>query len=419
MTGIEMTKTYSSRSEFFEDRLRQMAQEIARLPKNDVLNINEDEYIDYLENEYSLMPIIVHRDQAEVIEPRQIRKRVKCNPYTHAIYGYGENDTIVYEGYEVKVEYPFEGDSVLFFVRPNTFTIGGAVPKEIDVNDRLGKIIVTIECWEMDSNKFNQDKESIFDKKIAPLLTINPEVERFNEQLRSKIVSEFQKRKDECLSENDFFRAINVSPTDVPYKVPVPTVKKKHVPHPQVKRQEYKPYPSMDDKMYVDILQTLYRAGQAMERKPSTYINKDEEALRDLFIFRLEDRYNSATVTGETFNFGGKTDICLKDSATNANLFIAECKIWRGAKAFSEAIDQLFDRYLTVRDSKVALMFFVAGNEFNSILTTIKQEAPKHKYFVSFKGEREKSSFSFIFRLPTDPEQKVFFEIMAFHFPKA
>lgn len=175
----------------------------------------------------------------------------------------------------------------------------------------------------------------------------------------------------------------------------------------------------MDDKMYVDILQTLYRAGQAMERKPSTYINKDEEALRDLFIFRLEDRYDSATVTGETFNFGGKTDICLKDSATNANLFIAECKIWRGAKAFSEAIDQLFDRYLTVRDSKVALMFFVAGNEFNSILTTIKQEATKHKYFVSHKGEREKSSFSYIFHLPTDPEQKVFFEIMAFHFPKA
>lgn len=414
-----MAKTYDSRSEFFEDRIRQMVQEIAKLPKNDVLNINEDEYIDYLENEYSLIPINVNRDQAEVVSPRKISKEVRCNPYTHAIYGYGENDTIVYEGYEIKVTYPFEGDSILFFVRPNTFTIGGAVPKDIDINDRLGKIIVTIECWDKDPNRFNSDKESIFNTKIAPLLSINPEVEKFNKQLRSKIISAFQKRKEECLSENAFFRAINVNPTDVPYKVPMPTVRKKHIPHPQVKHQEYKPYPSMDDKMYVDILETLYRAGQAMERKPSTYMNKREEDLRDLFIFRLEDRYDSATVTGETFNFGGKTDICLKDSATNANLFIAECKIWHGAKAFSEAIDQLFDRYLTVRDSKVALMFFVAGNEFNSVLSTIKQEAPKHKYFVSFKGEREKSSFSFIFRLPTDSEQKVYLEIMAFHFPKA
>lgn len=414
-----MHKIYDSRSEFFEDRIKQMAQEIAKLPKNDVLNINEDEYIDYLENEYSLMPISIRRDEAEIFNPRQIRKEVRCNPYTHAIYGYGENDTIVYDGYEIKVAYPFEGDSILFFVRPNTFTIGGAVPKEIDINDRLGKVIVTIECWDQDPNHFNNDKESIFNSKIAPLLTINPEVERFNEQLRSRIVSEFQKRKEECLSENAFFRAINVQPSDVPYKVSVPTVKKKHVPHPEVKRQEYKPYPSMDDRMYTDILQTLYRAGQAMERKPSTYMDKGEEALRDLFIFRLEDRYESATVTGETFNFGGKTDICLKDATSNANLFIAECKIWHGAKAFSEAIDQLFDRYLTVRDSKVALMFFVVGNEFNSVLETIKQEAPKHKYFTSYKGEREKSSFSYMFSLPTDMEQKVFLEIMAFHFPKA
>lgn len=413
-----MHKIYDSRSEFFEDRIRQMAQEIAKLPKNDVLNINEDEYIDYLENEYSLMPISIRRDEVEIFSPRQIRKEVRCNPYTHAIYGYGENDTIVYDGYEIKVAYPFEGDSILFFVRPNTFTIGGAVPKEIDIDDRLGKVIVTIECWDKDPNHFNNDKESIFNSKIAPLLTINPEVERFNEQLRSRIVSEFQKRKEECLSENAFFRAINVQPSDVPYKVSVPTVKKKQVPHPEVKRQEYKPYPSMDDRMYMDILQTLYRAGQAMERKPSTYMDKGEEALRDLFIFRLEDRYESATVTGETFNFGGKTDICLKDADSNANLFIAECKIWHGAKAFSEAIDQLFDRYLTVRDSKVALMFFVVGNEFNSVLETIKLEAPKHKYFTSYKGEREKSSFSYMFSLPTDMVQKVFLEIMAFHFPK-
>lgn len=64
-------------------------------------------------------------------------------------------------------------------------------------------------------------------------------------------------------------------------------------------------------------------------------------------------------------------------------------------------------------------MFFVVGNEFNSVLEAIKQEAPKHKYYTSYKGEREKSSFSYMFSLPTDMEQKVFLEILAFHFPKA
>lgn len=414
-----MAKTYNSRSEFFEDRIRQMVQEIARLPKRDVLNINENEYIDYLESKFSLNPIKVNRDREEIREPRKIQREMQCDPYSAAMYGLGRNSRVVYEGYEINVSYPFEGDAVLFFVLPNTSTIGGARAKRIHIDESTGKIILTFECWDNDPKQFNRDKVKAFDNEIGPLLTINSEVEQFNSSLHARIATEFQKRKNQYLSENAFFRAINVSPNDVPYKVSVPIVKKKHIPHPQIKQQEYKSYPSMDDRMYMDILQTLYRAGQAMERKPSTYMNKGEEALRDLFIFRLEDRYESATVTGETFNFGGKTDICLKDAATNANLFIAECKIWHGAKAFSEAIDQLFNRYLTVRDSKVALMFFVVGNEFNSVLETIKQEAPNHKYFVSYKEQREISSFSYIFRLPTDPEQKVFLEIMAFHFPKA
>ena len=417
-----MAKIYNSRSEFFEDRIRQMAQEITKLSKNDVLNINEEEYLDYLENKYSLTPLKVYRDQEDVREPRKIKHEMSndpySNPYASARYG-GRNAHIIFEGYEIKVAYPFEGDAVLFFVRPNSFSIGGASAKQIHIDESTRHVILTFEHWDNDPEKFNRDKTAAFDKEIGPLLTINPDVERFNARLRSDIKSQFHKRKEECLSENVFFRAINVRPSDVPYKVAVPTVQKKHIPQPHVKGRVYESYPSMADEMYIDILKTLYSAGQAMERKPSTYVDKGEEALRDLFIFRLEDRYISATVTGETFNYGGKTDICLKDSTTNANLFIAECKIWHGAKAFSEAINQLFDRYLTVRDSKVSLMFFVVGNEFNSILDTIKQEAPKHKYFVSFKGNREKSSFSFIFRLPTDPDQRVYFEIMAFHFPKA
>ena len=43
-----------------------MAQEIAKLPKSNVLNIEEDEYIDYLESKFSLAPIkvnIFHKEQ--------------------------------------------------------------------------------------------------------------------------------------------------------------------------------------------------------------------------------------------------------------------------------------------------------------------------------------------------------------------
>jgi hypothetical protein len=42
---------------------------------------------------------------------------------------------------------------------------------------------------------------------------------------------------------------------------------------------------------------------------------------------------------GETFNFEGKTDILIRVEALN--VFIAECKLWKGEKQFLATIDQL------------------------------------------------------------------------------
>lgn len=76
--------------------------------------------------------------------------------------------------------------------------------------------------------------------------------------------------------------------------------------------------------------------------------------LRDHFLLQLNGHYEGGA-TGETFNASGKTDILIR--AENRNVFIAECKFWRGKKAFDEAIDQLLG-YLTWRDSKCALIVF-------------------------------------------------------------
>lgn len=112
----------------------------------------------------------------------------------------------------------------------------------------------------------------------------------------------------------------------------------------------------MANKMYDDVLTIIYQVGKSWEKKPSVYQGKDEESLRDLLLTFLETRYEGTTATGETFNKNGKTDILLK-YVDGTNLFIGECKFWHGASEFSKAINQLFDRYLTWRDSKVALIF--------------------------------------------------------------
>jgi len=113
-----------------------------------------------------------------------------------------------------------------------------------------------------------------------------------------------------------------------------------------------------------------------------------------------------------------KTDIILKYANDGSNLFVAECKFWHGASEFLAAISQLFERYLTWRDSKAALLMFVKNKDFSNVIDTIKKEAKNHSLFIKESGIRGETSFSFIFCLPQDKNKHVHFEIMVFHYDK-
>lgn len=116
-------------------------------------------------------------------------------------------------------------------------------------------------------------------------------------------------------------------------------------------------------------------------------------------------RYDSTTATGETFNKGGKTDILLKYAKDGSNLFVAECKFWHGSSEFQKAISQLFDRYLTWRDSKAALILFVTNKDFTNIIETIKNEVKRHPYYLKLVGNRGETSLSYHFHLPQDRDK--------------
>jgi len=91
-----------------------------------------------------------------------------------------------------------------------------------------------------------------------------------------------------------------------------------------------------------------------IERNPCSFASLDEEAIRAHFLLQLNGHYEGRA-SGEMFNASGRTDILIRED--NRNVFIAECKFWRGPKAFEEAVNQLLG-YLTWRDSKCALLVF-------------------------------------------------------------
>ena len=175
------------------------------------------------------------------------------------------------------------------------------------------------------------------------------------------------------------------------------------------------PDPSMATAMYNDIIMTINRSMKSFEQKKSLYTNMGEEDIRDYPIGFLEGRYVSTTATREALNKSGKTVILIKHD-DQTNLFVAECKFWSGQRGFIATIDQLFNLYLTWRDSKAAVIIFVDNVNFTPVLATIKSAITSHPCFIRHVKDSDQSSFSYIFHFPNDPRKEIHLEVMVYHF---
>jgi hypothetical protein len=114
--------------------------------------------------------------------------------------------------------------------------------------------------------------------------------------------------------------------------------------------------------------------GISIEQSKEPVRELDEESLRDVFLAGINSHY-SGLASGETFNRAGKTDILL--SYEHENLFVAECKFWKGPSKYHDTLDQLLE-YLTVRDSRAAVMIFSRNKDFQNVNDKIAEETPEH-----------------------------------------
>ncbi len=379
--------------------------EINSLTKPQVLNLNEEEYIQYLLDKYQVEPLEILHDTESVGQPvkRQIR-------HTGNFGRDSFRDT-----FEFTVTYHFTGTPELFRVKPNPW-IMKSYP--IIVNAVNSTVSFNFTVFNQNVDEFKRNKTQAYSDAFTNLPGLNKNLPELTYGLDGNIRSLVKQLKSKYSAEDDFFKAVGVKKMDeTSASFNTPTIKKKVIIQPKItdKNKHISSEPSMTQEVYDDVIKTLYEYGKGMEKKPALYTAKDEEALRDHFVLILETRYENATASGETFNRIGKTDIILKYASDASNLFVAECKFWHGAGEFHKAISQLLG-YLTWRDSKVALMLFVQNQNFSNVLNTILEETVKHPFYKKQVRKRGESSFSYIFCLPLDKDKEIQFEIMAFHF---
>ncbi len=172
---------------------------------------------------------------------------------------------------------------------------------------------------------------------------------------------------------------------------------------------------SLSEKGYEDILTHIRNYGKNLEKFKSLYDKFDEEGFREFFLPHLNSISKKHSATGETFNKIGKTDILIQDE-NGLNVFIAECKLWKGESELLKAVDQLLDRYITWRDEKVALIIFNKDmKNFSELLTKTSKKLTEHPLFDDYIGPTSDSSFRYKFKHPDDSSKKISLELIIFN----
>jgi hypothetical protein len=384
-------------------KLSGLEQEIYAEAAAKLLGFNEDQYIEYLVSKYAQEPLDIHFDNAEVSSEERYVQGWDWFDQTRKTY---LKQVITYH-------IPFSGDFQLLHFRPSTW-IAWSMPVDIEgQNISIGIVDNNNDPKEV-KNEFDQIKEKI----KTNLDHLNHDIASFNSNLAQRAREILAPRRKDLSAQQNVLTSLGVpirKSGSVPATFSVPTARKKVFAKPisSASPALNAPTPMLDEAIYQDILQTIYDMGKVFERLPSTYSGKDEESLRDHLILQLEPRFEGST-TGETFNKTGKTDILIRYQ--KGNVFVAECKFGGGKAKHHETIDQLLS-YLTWRDSKTAIIYFVRNKEMMPVLNEIRTQTPSHRCFVKSTTEKDPSWQLFELHLPNDPGCKIKLSILAFHIP--
>jgi len=118
----------------------------------------------------------------------------------------------------------------------------------------------------------------------------------------------------------------------------------------------------------------------------------------------------------EVFHRKGKTDILVWDRS-GTNLFIAECKIWKGEAYLLDGLTQLLTRYVNWRDEKTALIVFNRDiKDFTGVIRTATTALSNHALCRQPGRQRTDCSWSYLFHHPNDSARTIRLELILLNF---
>ncbi len=396
--------------DYFEERKLAIKKRIDSIKPNEFLNMSETDLIRYLISEYSLEGPVIREEEICVQGQQEVDIDVSRDPRRLIL---DRNQPAYVKGISITIALPFDGNGEFFHFQPSSFTMSPPIGRIIDQEVHL-----TYQKVEHDSEKLKKEYTRDVDEIKRYVDWVNRDINTFNESLESFINKNVKQRKKKLQDALGVVSELGIPikrRDDIPKTYAVPDIRKKpKIERPKVKAESFKPEPALPMDEYEHILSIIQNMVTVMERSPQAFANMKEEDLRQHFLVQLNGQYEGQA-TGETFNYEGKTDILIR--VENKNVFIAECKFWRGEKKLLKAIDQLLG-YLSWRDTKTALLIFNQTKGFSEILEKIQFVVKSHHCYKKDLGMKDETIFRYLFHQPSDRNREFILTIMAFNVPK-
>lgn len=382
---------------------------VQSIPSNTLLNASEHDLVQALVEEFRLNVPVIKDEDIYIAHSGETQVDVSRDPMRMI---YDRSEPFYLPGNQTVIAVPFAGDGDFFRIRPQTFTLNP--PRgEIGKSEILLSYVRTDQNAQAIKQEYQRTVNSIKDY----LRSLSESAAQFNNQLEGLARSQLKARKDRLLADAGMTAALGLpmkkrEGISTTYSVPVV----RRTPKIEEIRAggSFKPEPALSSEDYEEVLRIMKNMVQVMELSPHAFLDMGEEDLRSHFLVQLNGAFKGQA-TGETFNFQGKTDILIR--ADGRNVFIAECKFWKGEKAFLGTIDQLLS-YLSWRDTKAAVLVFNRNAGFSAVLAKIGEVTPKHSNFKRDLGKSGgESIFRYVFAQPNDPNREITLTVLAFDIP--
>lgn len=378
--------------------------EIDAIDGNELLNTNPDTLADFFVEKFTASVPFLKEDKIEVSQDEirvPLQGRISRAPVTMA-------------GTEYRYHIPYEGDENLFSCRPSTY---GSPPFAIVTSEEL---IVHIRVFPDLPATTALPVSAQFDSQLnvirGYLETLKRDVAGYNGSLRSHAAGRIAARRQKLLADRHQVASlgypIRQRPGSSTYAMPAAR-RKAAIRRPSGGNVPFTPEPALDLAEYEHILSVMANVGRAFELSPSAFAGMNEEDLRMHFLVQLNGWYEGHA-TGETFNLAGRTDIIIREK--DRNVFIAECKFWKGPQGVADAIDQLLG-YTSWRDTKTAILIFNRDRHLSTVLEKIPaiiESHPSHIRTIQYPSE---TGFRFALRHRDDPGRELILTILVFEVP--